>query len=87
MVLWWIGNAALVLVVLPVVVMLLRDVLTATKEIDAYAADVLEHGVLLIANLDAFDELDTTAEISERLNANVREYGQSLEQLTQTTRS
>lgn len=82
MVLWWIGNIVLILVVFPVVVLLLRDVLTATKEIDAYAADALEHGVLAIAQLDTLDELDTTGEAAERVNAGVQRYCQALNQLS-----
>lgn len=86
MTLWWIGNILLIVVVAPVVVLLLRDVLSATKEIHAYAADALEHGVLLIAQLDAIDELETTGEATERLDAGVRQYCQALESLT-TNRS
>lgn len=82
MTLWWIGNILLVVVVFPVVVLLLRDVLTATKEIHAYAADALEHGVLAIAQLDALDDLDTTAEAAERLDASVQDYIGALQQLT-----
>lgn len=82
MVLWWIANILLIVVVLPVVLTLLRDVLTATKEIDAYAKDALEHGVLLIAQLDTLDELETTEQATQRLNAGVQRYCQALEQLT-----
>ncbi|PSO46356.1 MAG: hypothetical protein BRC31_00525 [Actinobacteria bacterium QS_5_72_10] len=82
MVLWWIANIVLIVIVFPVVVVLLRDVLTVTKEIDAYAKDALEHGVLLIAQLDTLDDLDTTAEASERVNAGVQRYCQALERLT-----
>lgn len=82
MVLWWIGNIVLIVVVFPVVVALLRDVLTATKEIDAYAADALEHGVLAIAQLDALDELDATGDAAERASAGVQRYCQALNQLS-----
>lgn len=82
MVLWWIGNIVLILVVFPVVVLLLKDVLQATKEIDAYAADALEHGVLAIAQLDALDELDATGEAVERAGAGVQRYCQALNQLS-----
>lgn len=82
MVLWWIGNIVLIVVVFPVVVLLLKDVLQATKEIDAYASDALEHGVLAIAQLDALDELDATGEAVERANAGVQRYCQALNQLS-----
>lgn len=82
MVLWWIGNILLIAVVFPVVVTLLRDVLTATKEIHAYAEDALEHGVLLIAQLDTLDELETTEQATDRLNNGVQRYCQALQKLT-----
>lgn len=82
MVLWWIGNILLIVVVFPIVVNLLKDVLTATKEIDAYAADALEHGVLAIAQLDALDGLDATGEAAERVDAGVQRYCQALNQLS-----
>ncbi len=45
MVLWWIGNAVLLFVVLPVVIALLNRVLAAVERIRAAADDILEHGV------------------------------------------
>lgn len=81
MVWWWIGNIVLIVVVFPVVVTLLRDLLTVTKEIDAYAKDALEHGVLLIAQLDTLDELETTQQTAERLNDGVQRYCQALQKL------
>lgn len=82
MVLWWIANILLIAVVFPVVAALLRDVLTATKEIDAYAKDALEHGVLLIAQLDTLDELETTEQATQRINSGVQRYCQALQKLT-----
>lgn len=81
MVWWWIGNIVLIVVVFPVVVTLLRDLLTVTKEIDAYAKDALEHGVLLIAQLDTLDELETTQQAAERVNQGVQRYCQALQKL------
>ena len=48
MVLWWIGNAVLLLVVLPVVIALLNRVLAAAERIRDAADDILAGGVALI---------------------------------------
>lgn len=79
MVLWWIGNILLLVVVAPVVVMLLRRVLTPVQEINEYVADVLEHGVLAIANLDAIDDLEETERVSAELARNGRHYIDALQ--------
>jgi hypothetical protein len=64
MVLWWIGNAVLLLVVLPVVIFLLNRVLAAIERIRGAADDTLGGGVALIGQLtgvpDALAETDTT---------------------------
>lgn len=80
MVLWWIGNILLIFVVFPVVVILLRNILTPVSEIKEYADDVLEHGVLLIAELDGIDELHRTKEAVKQIGAGVNRYGNALQQ-------
>jgi hypothetical protein len=61
MVLWWIGNAILLLVVVPVLVALLNRVLAALERIRAASDDVLAGGVALIGELDGVPEaLSTT---------------------------
>lgn len=52
MVLWWIGNAVLLLVVLPVVIALLNRVLAACERIRAATDDILEGGVELAGQLE-----------------------------------
>ena len=51
MVLWWIGNAILLLVVLPVVIFLLNRVLAALERIRAATDDILAGGVELVGEL------------------------------------
>ena len=51
MVLWWIGNAILLLVVLPVVIYLLNRVLAALERIRAATDDILAGGVELVGEL------------------------------------
>src|SRR5260370_25381169 len=53
MVLWWIGNAVLLLVVLPVVIYLLNRVLAAVERIRGATDAILSGGVALIGELDA----------------------------------
>jgi hypothetical protein len=52
MVLWWIGNAVLLLIVLPVVIFLLNRVLAAVERIRHATDDILAGGVALIGELD-----------------------------------
>jgi hypothetical protein len=64
MVLWWIGNAVLLLVVLPVVIFLLNRVLAALERIRGATGEILTWGVALIGELngvpDALAKTDTT---------------------------
>jgi hypothetical protein len=64
MVLWWIANAVLLLVVLPVVVYLLNRVLAAVERIRHATDDILSGGVALVGELtgvpDALATTDTT---------------------------
>jgi hypothetical protein len=64
MVLWWIGNAVLLLAVLPIVIALLNRVLAAVERIRGATDDILSGGVALIGQLngvpDALATTDTT---------------------------
>jgi hypothetical protein len=51
MVLWWIGNAVLLVVVLPVVIALISRVLGALERIRAAADNILAGGVALVGEL------------------------------------
>lgn len=54
--LWWIGNAVLLLVVLPVVIFLLNRVLAAVERIRGAADSTLGGGVALIGQLNGVPE-------------------------------
>jgi hypothetical protein len=59
--LWWIGNAVLLLVVLPVVIALLNRVLAAIERIRGASDDILAGGVALVGELHGVpDALATT---------------------------
>jgi hypothetical protein len=62
--LWWIGNAILLLVVVPVLVALLNRVLAALERIRGASDNILAGGVVLIGELNEVPDLlaktDTT---------------------------
>jgi hypothetical protein len=62
MALWWIGNAILLLVVVPVLVALLNRVLAALERIRGAADDILAGGVALAGELDEAPELLATTD-------------------------
>jgi hypothetical protein len=53
MTLWWIGDAVLLVVILPVVIYLLNRVLAALERIRAASDDILAGGVALVGQLEA----------------------------------
>ena len=57
MALWWIGNAILLVVVVPVLVALLNRVLAALERIRAATDDILDGGVELTRQLDDVPEM------------------------------
>jgi hypothetical protein len=79
MTLWWIGNALLLLVIVPVVVVLLRGVLTAAKD-TARAVEALRPVADAASkDLDAVELLNTTQEQVSQTVAVVANYGGSLD--------
>ena len=81
MILWWIGNAVLLLVVAPVVVLLANRVIRAGDEITDYADDILVHGVGLSGNLDPVPALLETKSLVETATGNAVRYVTALEPL------
>jgi hypothetical protein len=59
---WWIGNAVLLLVVVPVLVALLNRVLAALERIRAASDDILAGGVALAGELDPVPGLLATTD-------------------------
>lgn len=49
--LWWIGNALILLVVVPLVIFLANRVIRPAVEIQHASDDILEHGVILTEHL------------------------------------
>jgi hypothetical protein len=79
MTLWWIGNAVLLLVILPVVVILLSGVLNAARSIVPSVHRISAAAAAGSKDLDAAALLLTTQDQVERTVAGVAEYGGSLD--------
>jgi len=79
MIVWWIGNAVLVLVVLPVVVLLLRGVLSAAKDVTASVEALVPVAEAASKDLDAVELLHTTQDQVSQTVAVVANYGGSLD--------
>ena len=79
MTLLWIGNAVLILVILPVVVYLLRGVLEAARSIEPSVQSIAGVAAAGSKDLDAAALLLTTQEQVEQTVAGLANYGGSLD--------
>jgi hypothetical protein len=79
MTLWWIGNAVLLLVVVPVVVILLRGVLEAAKATTEAVEGLRPVAEAASIDLDAVEMLNTTQQQVSQTVAVVADYGGSLD--------
>lgn len=79
MTLWWIGNALLIAVVFPVVVILLREVLKAAKSIVPSVQQIATVAAAGSKDLDAAALLLTTQDQVTQTVAGVAGYGGSLD--------
>jgi hypothetical protein len=82
MTLWWIGNAILLVVVLPVVIFLLNRVLAAIERIRGATDDILAGGVALIGELNGVPEaLAVTDETIKAVSVGAVRYAGSVAKL------
>jgi hypothetical protein len=67
MFLWWIGNAILLFVVLPIVAVLMNRIVTPVDRIRKTVDDILYHGVILTGELDNVPAMlaETDATVNE----------------------
>jgi len=77
--LWWIADALLVLVVLPVVIYLLHGVLQAAKSIVPSVDEITRVSAAASRDLDAVPLLVTTQDQVSQTVAGVANYGGSLD--------
>lgn len=80
MLLWWIGNAILLFVVFPVVLVLLSRVLTPVERIRKTTDEILTHAAVLTSHLDNVPELlsktdETVHEVAVGATRYVRRVG------------
>jgi hypothetical protein len=79
MIVWWIGNAVLVLVIVPVVVILLRGVLNAASDANRAVEALVPVAEAASRDLDAVELLHTTKrQVSQTITV-VANYGGSLD--------
>ncbi|MDQ6782369.1 MAG: hypothetical protein M3063_02760 [Actinomycetota bacterium] len=82
MTLWWIGNAVLLVVILPVVIALVNRVLAAIERIRGATNEILVAGVALTKNLnDVPEALATTDSTIEEVAAGAVRYAGSVARL------
>jgi hypothetical protein len=80
--LWRIGNAVLMLLVLPLVIYLLNRVLAALERIRRASDEILTDGAELVADLDGVPEaLATTDQTVRDVAAGAARYGESIGKL------
>lgn len=82
MTVWWIANAAYVLVVVPIVVVLLTLLLRAALEVSRHAEEMSEAGKALPPGVGGLhQELGRTAERAQRVGTELERYGKALDRL------
>ena len=82
MVLWWIGNAILLLVVVPVLVALLNRVLAALERVRGASDEILAGGVAVIGELDNVPDLLATTDAGiEQVSVGAVRYAGSVAKL------
>ncbi len=86
MVWWWIGNAVLLLVVIPLVVHLANGLVRRTQEVRDYASDILAHGLGITANLDPVPALVDTAGLVRVARDAAAQYAAAVDALLRRSR-
>jgi len=79
--LWWIGNLILAVVVIPVVLVLLRNLMKPVNQIGREADAILAGGVTIVAQLDLLGGLVPTRDSIKQIGAGVAAYGAALDRI------
>jgi len=79
--LWWIGNLILAVVVIPVVLVLLRNLMRPVNQIGREADAILAGGVTIVAQLDLLGGLVPTRDSIKQIGAGVAAYGAALDRI------
>ena len=79
MTLWWVGNAVLFFVILPVVIVLVNKVLAALEQIRGASDEILAGGVALVQELTPVPELlETTDKTIDAVKVGAVRYAGSI---------
>jgi hypothetical protein len=81
MALWWLGNLILAAAIIPVVVMLLKNLHATVADIGAEANAILEGGVTVASQLDQLTHVVHTRDSIQQVRAGVAAYGVALDKL------
>lgn len=81
MTLWWIGNTALIAVVIPVVVVILRRVMAPVRAIEARAGDLVEVGGAIEIKLNAVPDLAQAQRQVRSTRQGLERYGAALDEI------
>jgi hypothetical protein len=79
MTIWWIGNAVLLLVIVPVVIVLLHGVLSAARRVTSTVEALQPVAIAASKDLDAVELLNTTQDQVSQTVGVVADYGGSLD--------
>lgn len=81
MVIWWVGNAVLLLVIAPVLVFLLAGVLTAARAVRRTVKDIGSVGTKMVSDLAPVPELIKTESYVSQTTAGIARYGAALDRI------
>jgi hypothetical protein len=81
MALWWIANAALLAVVIPVVLVILRSVIKPAVSIKQQSDGLVVLGGSIVTNLDAVYDLLETQRLVGLTGAGIGRYGAALDEI------
>jgi hypothetical protein len=81
MTLWWIGNAVLIAVVIPVVVLILRSVVMPAASIKRRADGLVALGRSIMVNADGVHGLLETQRLVGMTGAGIGRYGAALDEI------
>ena len=81
MALLWIGNLVLAAVIIPVVLILLKNLLKPVAKINREANTILAGGVIIAHQLDQLEHVVHTRDSIKQVRAGVAAYGVALDKL------
>jgi hypothetical protein len=81
MALWWLGNLVLAAVVIPVVLLLLKNLLAPVTQIGAEADAILAGGLTVASRLEQLEHVVHTRDSIRQVRAGVAAYGVALDKL------